>query len=115
MTLRHDLIPEDDLVGLPGADLVLAGLKELREGEPGEYGLLVLIASPRLNRLGLEVPTRNDISSPVEHQLYARLEISHESNAYSHYNSLLRRMASFSHALEQRVSTPSPRLISVDP
>jgi hypothetical protein len=34
MTQRPDIIREEDLVGLPGADLVLAGLNELREGEP---------------------------------------------------------------------------------
>jgi hypothetical protein len=104
MTKHRDLIQDEELAGLPGADMVLAGLKELHEGEPGEYGLLVLIASPRLTRLGLRIPSRNDIARPLGHQLYARLELTHEEAAYSHYNSLLRRMASFSHSLEQRIN-----------
>ena len=37
---------EPDLAGLPGADIVLAGLRELRDGQPAECGLLVLIAQP---------------------------------------------------------------------
>jgi len=104
MARLHDPIQEDDLTSLPGADLVLAGLKELREGEPGECGLLVLIAFSRLVRLGLEVPARNDLERPLEHLLYARLEITHASDAYSRYNSLLRSMASFARALEQQVN-----------
>ncbi len=90
--------------GLPGADLVLAGLNELGEAVPGECGLLVLLASPRLRSVGLQVPVRIDIRRPVEHQLYELLEMSHGENAYSRYNSLLRRMASFAHSLEQQRS-----------
>ncbi len=97
-------IRDEDLDGLPGGDFVIAGLKELREGTPREFGLLVLIASARLNALGLDVPRRYDIVRPVEHQLYGLLELTHANGAYSYYNSLLRTLASFLHALENRVS-----------
>src|SRR5438552_13488359 len=101
MTERLEPIREEHLNGLPGADIVRTGLQELREGAAGECGLSVLIASPSLIRLGIEVPTANNIPRPWEHQLYSLLESTHANGAYSRYNSLLRRMASFLHALAQ--------------
>ena len=92
---------EERFAGLPGADLVIRGVRELDEAEPTECALLVLIAAPRLRRLGIEVSRRDDIPRPYEHQLYAKLEETHGKGAYSRYNSLLRRLVSFSHALER--------------
>ena len=103
MTKQLRPIQDADLVALPGADIVRSGLKELRGDTLGESALLVLIASLRLMQLGLEVPTRNDIAGPWEHKLYSLLETTHREAAYSRYNSLLRRMASFVHCLEQQV------------
>ena len=102
MTTQGDQRPEQDLDGLPGAELVLAGMREIQYADPTECALLVLIAAPRLRRLGLDVPERNDIPRPYEHELYALLERTHGKAAYSRYNSLLRRLASFSRALEHR-------------
>src|SRR5437764_5134876 len=96
--------PQDDLTGLPGAELVLAGLKELDSVPPTERGILLLIASPRLCRLGFRIPERPDIPRPYEHRLYDLLEKQYGEAAYSRYNSLLRRIVSFCHALEQRRS-----------
>jgi hypothetical protein len=93
-----------DLAGLPGEDLVLTGLKELREGHLTECALLVLIASPRLKALGLDIPDGPDIALPVEHRLFELLEAGRGAGAYSYYNSLLRTMSSFAHALEHRVA-----------
>jgi hypothetical protein len=95
---------EEEFMNLPGAELVLPGLRELRDGRPGECGLLVLIASPRLTRLGVAVPIPDNIPLPYEHQLYSLLEETRADDAYSYYNSLLRRMASFAGALEHIVS-----------
>ncbi len=95
---------EEDLAGLPGAELVIPGLKQVHQAEVGECGLLVLIASPRLRSLGLRVPDRPDIPPPHEHRLYELLEESHGEAAYTRYNALLRRLASFIHALQQRIS-----------
>jgi hypothetical protein len=92
----------EELAGLPGADLVLTGLPELQQEEPTECALLVLIASPRLRRLGFQIPERPDIARPYEHRLYELLERDHGAGAYSRYNSLLRRIVSFSQALEHR-------------
>src|SRR5882672_9038225 len=94
-----DLALEEVLTGIPGAELVLEGLRELKRGRPGECGLLVLIASPRLRRLGIKLPEWTEGSFPYEHQLYSLLETAHGDGAYSRYNSLLRRIVSFSHAL----------------
>jgi hypothetical protein len=44
------------------------------------------------------------LALPIEHRLYELLEATHGGGAHSYYNSLLRWMASFAHALEQRVS-----------
>lgn len=41
---------------LPGEDLIEAGLRDLREGRETVEALLVAIGSPRLRRLGLELP-----------------------------------------------------------
>ena len=100
----------DLLEGLPGADLVEAGFRDLAEGRVSEPALLMLIAAPRLRRLGLTPPTECLPASmaplaelPYEHRLYALLEIKYEAGAYSRYNSLLRRLASFCSALEHRM------------
>lgn len=85
---------------LPGEDLVQQGLADLAQNRMTEYSLLVLIASPRLRRLGLEIPQR-DFPRPREHQLYARLEERLGTAAHSHYNSLMRRITSYARALER--------------
>lgn len=109
MKRRHvdSSLSETDLEGLPGAELVIPGLGDLRQGRVTECALLVMIASPRLKALGLDIPSRPDIVRPYEHRLYELLEDSHGLGAHSRYNSLLRRIVSFSHALEQRQMHPT--------
>ena len=99
---------EERFAGVPGADLVIRGLKELGEKEATECALLLLVAAPRLRRLGVDVTEREDIPRPYEHQLYAQLEKTHGKGAYSRYNSLVRRIVSFSRALERELSTRTP-------
>ena len=91
-----------ELAGLPGADLVVRGMSEIRGAELTECALLVLIAAPRLRHLGLDVPERNDIPRPYEHQLFGLLERTHGKAAYSRYGSLIRRLTSFSRSLAAR-------------
>ena len=93
----------DDKAALPGQDLVEQGLADLSQGRLSEASLLVLIAAPRLRRLGIEVPNR-PLARPCEHELYARLEERLGSAAHSQYNSLIRRLVSFAHALERERS-----------
>ncbi len=86
---------------LPGAELILPGLEDLRRGQPNTIGaLLIAIAATRLRMGGLEVP-RTNLASEPELTLYARLQ-SERSDAYSYYNALLRRLDSFCNALELR-------------
>ena len=88
---------------LPGQDLIEQGLADLARNKVTDCALLVLIAAPRLRRLGIRVsdrPTRR----PCEHRLYARLERRLGSGAHSYYNSLIRRSVSFARALEREQS-----------
>lgn len=91
----------NELAGLPGEELVRRGLQELERGELSEAGLLVLIAEPRLNALGIAVKSPLKIEGPVEHALYTLLEQKWGADAFSRYNSLVRRIVSFARALER--------------
>ena len=88
---------------LPGEELAAEGLRDIARGDTTEMSLLVLIAGPRLRRLGIHVPDLPP-SSPYEHQLYARLEDRLGPGAHSYYNSLIRRMVSYARALERESS-----------
>jgi hypothetical protein len=94
---------EDHEPSLPGEELFSQGLADLLQGHVTDCSLLVLIAAPRLKRLGLEIPNRC-FPQPYEHQLYARLADRLGTAAHSHYNSLIRRIVSYARALEQEQS-----------
>ena len=79
----------------PGAELIGVGLADLTSGLVTIESLLVSIAAPGLRDVGLSV------GQPIpdaELQLYALLSARHGLAAHSHYNALLRRVASFRHA-----------------
>jgi hypothetical protein len=82
---------------LPGAELVEAGLADLRAGRDSAPALLVASFSRRLRRLGLDVPDSR-IADP-EVRLYRLLERT-RPNAHHHYNALRRRLVSFAEARE---------------
>jgi hypothetical protein len=88
---------------LPGEELVSAGLADLVEGRVSDSSLLVLIAAPRLRRLGLQIPDR-PAPQPYEHQLYARLDERLGAAAHSYYHSLIRRIVSYARSLERERS-----------
>ncbi len=81
---------------IPGGDLVVCGLEDLRAGRLSALGLLVAVGGPRLRRLGIPVP---DVDSP-EHRLYDLLAERDSDTAHSQYNALIRRLVSFERALE---------------
>jgi hypothetical protein len=60
-------------MGLPGEELVKKGLADLSQERMTDCSLLVLIAAPRLRRLGIMIPDR-PLPRPYEHELYARLD-----------------------------------------
>lgn len=82
--------------GLPGADLIAAGLADLAAGVESAPGLLVAIGAPRLAALGVSIP-----AAPVhpEHRLYELLAREHADSAHARYNALIRRLVSFERAL----------------
>ena len=82
--------------GLPGADLVVAGLDDLAAGRESVASLLIEIGAPRLTSLGVAVP--HALPLP-EHRLYALLARQDPGSAHSRYNSLLSRLVSFERAL----------------
>lgn len=90
--------------GLPGADLIEQGLRDLAGSHETEAALLVLIGAPRLQRLGVEIPAAPSAwSAPPrdpspEHRLYARLADAHADSAHSRYNALIRTLVSFERA-----------------
>jgi hypothetical protein len=84
---------------LPGAEIVLPGLKDLQNGECDTIGaLLIAIASTRLTEAGLNIH-KDHLSSEPELTLYALLQ-NEQDDAYSYYNALLDRLNSFCNALE---------------
>ena len=94
---------EDTAHLLPGEDLVKQGIADLALDRVTDLSLLVLIASPRLKRLGIQIPDR-PFPRPWEHTLYARLHQRLGAAAHSYYNSLIRRIVSYARALEREQS-----------
>src|SRR4051812_11908576 len=94
---------KDREASLPGEDLVQKGLEDLAQNQLTDFSLLVLIAAPRLKRLGIEIPDR-PFPKPYEHQLYARLDQRLGAAAHSYYNSLIGRIVSYAHCLERERS-----------
>ena len=89
---------EQALQALPGAELVLRGLRDLRAGIDSIESLLVQIGATNLRLRGLDVPTSPHPDAP-EHRLYARLQREHGTAAHSRHNALVRRLTSFERAL----------------
>ncbi|HEX8898804.1 MAG TPA: hypothetical protein VF751_08920 [Chthoniobacterales bacterium] len=86
---------------LPGAELVLPGLTDLAAGRLTIEACLVSIARPAIEKSGLAesfLPLRY-VNAP-EQTLYKLLG-QEDGDAYSRYNSLLRRLVSFERALRR--------------
>jgi hypothetical protein len=86
------------LLHLPGADLVQAGIDDLRAGRQSAESLLVAVGEPRLRRIGIDLPPV-DVDQP-EHRLYLLLAAEDPDTAHSRYNALIRRLVSFERAAE---------------
>lgn len=84
---------------LPGAELILPGLNDLRKGETNTVAsLLVAIAATRLIEAGLDIP-KDHLAPEPELTLYSRLQ-DEQDDAYPYYKALLNRLNSFCNALE---------------
>ena len=91
---------------LPGDDLIAQGLQDLCNGHETVAALLVAIGSPRLRRLGIEMP--NNLPANPEHRLYDLLSQTSQTSAHSRNNALIRGLVSYERAAEwgKRVTEP---------
>lgn len=87
---------------LPGEDLIEAGIRDLHDGHETVAALLVAIGSPRLRRIGIELPSK--LPENPEHRLYDLLAEDDSDSAHSRYNAFIRRLVSYERAAEQRKS-----------
>jgi hypothetical protein len=91
---------DENLLALPGGDLVIAGLQDLANGIVSENALLVSVAGPRLLGLGFVVPEIESQTESCEHRLYDMLELRLEKGAHAAYNALIGRIVSFANAYD---------------
>ena len=83
-------------LGLPGGDVIDAGLAALADGEESIESLLVSLAAPRLRREGVPLP--RDVIADADVRLYQRLEESSGTLAHARYLAYLRQVESFANA-----------------
>jgi hypothetical protein len=96
--LSDETTNESPLIGLPGNDLIEAGVSDLRAGRITQASLLVAIGAPRLRRIGVDLPVT--LPANPEHTLYELLAEDDQDSAHSRYNALIRRLVSFERAAE---------------
>ena len=85
--------------GLPGRELIVAGLDDLRSGRDTVEAMLVATGAPRLRACGIDVPGADQPDSGL--RMYRLLGERDAQGAYSTYNALRRRLSSFLVSLEQ--------------
>lgn len=90
------------LDGLPGAELVTRGISDVRASKTTVESLLVAMAAPRLQALG--VLEGGEVAEVRDAEL-ALYELLGQENVdpYSRYNALKRELSSFVRALEHRL------------
>lgn len=88
--------------GIPGEELVAAGIEALGRGERSVEALLVAVGAPRLRSLGVPVPDAEQLPQHPELALYRAVGQRHPDDAHSRYNALIRRLVSFEHEIERR-------------
>jgi len=91
----HADIPD----GMPGRELIVAGLDDLHAGRETVEAMLVATGAPRLRACGIAVP--GDDRSDSGLRMYRLLGERDAAGAYSTYNALRRRLSSFLVSLEQ--------------
>jgi hypothetical protein len=89
-------VSEQDLHKLPGAEIVLPGIEDLKVGRESINALAVSAAA---SKLGVrELVDKTDGEEPAAHRLYQRLNSESGDRAHSRYNAMLARVASFARA-----------------
>jgi hypothetical protein len=91
----HADIPD----GMPGRELIVAGLDDLNAGRETVEAMLVATGAPRLRACGIPVPGGDQLDSGL--RMYRLLGERDAAGAYGTYNALRRRLGSFLVSLEQ--------------
>lgn len=81
---------------LPGAEIVLPGIEDLKAGRETTNALAVSAAAAKLGVRDLVRDTHPE--EPAAHRLYLRLNSELGDAAHSRYNAILARVASFARA-----------------
>jgi hypothetical protein len=89
-------VSQQDLTKLPGAEIVLPGIEDLKAGRETVNALAVSAAAAKLGVRDLV----GDVvaEEPAAHRLYLRLNDELGDAAHSRYNAILARVASFARA-----------------
>lgn len=87
-----------DLAALPGAEIVLPGIADLKAGRETVEALAVRAAAGRLGVRDLVVEAEGE--EPAAHRLYRLLNREFGDAAHSRYNAILARVVSFARAAE---------------
>ncbi|MDX1578986.1 MAG: hypothetical protein R3266_10890 [Gemmatimonadota bacterium] len=82
-------------MGLPGGDIVDAGLADLADGRTTPESLAVSLAAPRLRREGVPV---GRVEEDPERRLFDLIADTEGDLAHHRYNAYLRRLVSFADA-----------------
>lgn len=85
---------------LPGAEIVLPGLADLKAGRESVNASAVQAAAPRLRRAGIDAPNTPG-NTPAAHLLYQQLSAELGNAAHSRYKAILSRVVSFAGAAER--------------
>lgn len=85
-------------IGLPGGEIIDAGLADLVAGEESIESLLVSVAAARLKREGVPLP--RELFPSAETRLYRLLERTAGELAHARYLAYLRQATSFADACE---------------
>jgi hypothetical protein len=88
--------PGFEALGLPGGEIIDAGLAALAAGEESVESLLVSLAAPRLRREGVPLP--RNLLPDAEMRLYHLLEETSGDLAHARYLAYLRQATSFADA-----------------
>ena len=89
-------VPNFEALGLPGGEIIDAGLIALAAGEETVESLVVSLAAPRLRREGVPLP--HDVFGDADMRLYRLLERTSGDLAHARYLAYLRQAASFADA-----------------
>jgi hypothetical protein len=87
-------MPQQELAKLPGAEIVLPGIEDLRAGRETVNSLAVAAAATKLGVRDLADNINSD--EPAAHRLYAHLSRDLGNAAHSRYNAILARVGDFS-------------------